>query len=95
MAASHPQEQVNSFTQKVVRASSDMLLVYAPNTVLLGTMWAAHRINLGAPVEFSIKQGKTLGMEAEQGAILRNRLGKTNPDKTSLSEQGLTVEKLE
>ncbi|MCP3669319.1 MAG: hypothetical protein GY814_02565 [Gammaproteobacteria bacterium] len=69
------QEQVNYFSQKVVNASSDMLLVYAPNSALLGTMWAAYRINLGAPVEFAIKQGRKLGMEAEQGAILRSRSG--------------------
>ncbi len=69
------QEQVNYFSQKVVNASSDMLLVYAPNSALLGTMWAAYRINLGAPVEFAIKQGRKLGMEEEQGAILRSRSG--------------------
>ncbi|MCP4128432.1 MAG: hypothetical protein GY753_15430 [Gammaproteobacteria bacterium] len=69
------QEQVNYFSQKVVNASSDMLLVYAPNSALLGTMWAAYRINLGAPIEFAIKQGRKLGMEAEQGAILRSRSG--------------------
>ena len=83
------QEQINDFTQKVVDASSDMLLVYAPNSVLLGTMWASHRINLGAPMELAIKQGKELGMEAEQEAILRDRSRsskKINPDKTSLSE---------
>ncbi len=68
------QEQVNHFTQKVVDSSSDMLLVYSPNSALLGTMWAAYRINLGAPVEFAMKQGKKLGMEAEQESILRSRL---------------------
>ncbi len=67
------QEQVNDFTQKVIDASNDMLLVYAPDSALLGTMWAAYRINLGAPVDLSVKQGKELGMEAEQEAILRNR----------------------
>jgi len=67
------QEQVNNFSQKVVDASSDMLLVYAPDSALLGTMWAAYRINLGAPIEFAINQGKKLGMEAEQEAVLRNR----------------------
>ena len=45
------QKQVNEFTQTVVDASSDMLLVYAPNSDLLGTMWAAYRGNLGAPIE--------------------------------------------
>ncbi len=68
------QKQVNDFTQKVVSASNNMLLVYAPNSALLGTMWAAYRINLGAPVEFAINQGKELGMGPDQEAILRNRL---------------------
>lgn len=67
------QKQVDDFTQKVVDASSDMLLVYAPNSALLGTMWAAYRINLGAPIEFAIKQGKRLGMMPSQEAILRSR----------------------
>jgi protein tyrosine phosphatase (PTP) superfamily phosphohydrolase (DUF442 family) len=72
------QEQVNDFTQKVVDASSDMLLVYAPTSALLGTMWAAYRINLGAPIEFAIRQGNKLGMEAEQETALRNRSGSKN-----------------
>jgi protein tyrosine phosphatase (PTP) superfamily phosphohydrolase (DUF442 family) len=67
------QEQVNDFSQKVVESSSSMLLVYAPNSALLGTMWTAYRINLGSPIEFAINQGKKLGMEAKQETILRNR----------------------
>jgi len=67
------QEQVNDFTQSIIDASHNMLLVYAPNSALLGTMWAAYRINLGAPIEFAIKQGKNMGMEAGQEAVLRNR----------------------
>jgi protein tyrosine phosphatase (PTP) superfamily phosphohydrolase (DUF442 family) len=67
------QEQVDYFTQNVVDASNDMLLVYAPNSALLGTMWAAYRINIGAPVDFAINQGKKLGMGAEQEVVLRKR----------------------
>ena len=67
-------KQVNDFTQNVINASDDMLLVYAPNSALLGTMWAAYRINLGAPIEFAIKQGRDLGMEPDQESTLRNRL---------------------
>ncbi len=62
------QEQVDDFTQKVIDASKDMLLVYAPSSALLGTMWAAYRINLGAPVEFAINQGKKMGMGPNQGS---------------------------
>ena len=68
-------EQVNDFTQKVVDAADDMLLVYAPSSSLFGAMWAAHRINLGAPMEFAINRGRDLGMEAVQETILRNRSG--------------------
>jgi len=64
-------EQVNDFSQHVVDASSDMLLVYASSSELLGTMWAAYRINIGAPVEFAINQGRKLGMGAEQEVVLR------------------------
>lgn len=66
-------EQVNDFSQHVVDASSDMLLVYAPSSELLGTMWAAYRINIGAPVEFAINQGRKLGMGAEQEVVLRKQ----------------------
>lgn len=67
------QEQVNEFSQNVIDASSNMLLVYAPNSALLGTMWAAYRINLGAPIEFAIQEGRKLGMRTDQETILRNR----------------------
>ncbi|MCU7923516.1 MAG: hypothetical protein KZQ88_12565 [Candidatus Thiodiazotropha sp. (ex Dulcina madagascariensis)] len=68
------QEQVDDFTQKVIDASNSRLLVYSPTSALLGAMWAAYRINLGAPLEFAIKQGKNLGMETEQEAVLRKRM---------------------
>ena len=68
------QQQVNDFTQQVIDSSNNMLLVYSPSSELLGTMWAAYRINLGAPVDFAINQGKTLGMKADQEAILRGRV---------------------
>jgi len=67
--------QVKYFTQVVVSFSSDNLLIYAPNSKLLGTMWAAHQINLGAPIDYAINQGKKLGMEVAQETILRNRHG--------------------
>ncbi len=68
------QQQVDDFTQKVVDASNDLLLVYAPNSALLGTMWAAYRISLGAPVEFAMNQGRNLGMQPGQEAILRDQI---------------------
>jgi len=76
------QKQINDFTQKVIDASDDILLVYSPSSALLGTMWAAYRINLGAPVEFAISQGKRLGMEDEQEDILRARSGPKKPTLT-------------
>ncbi len=66
--------QLNNFTQQIViNASNAMLLIYAPNSALLGTMWAAYLINLGASIDFSVKQGKQFGMEAEQELILRKQ----------------------
>ncbi|MCU7931925.1 MAG: hypothetical protein KZQ90_14075 [Candidatus Thiodiazotropha sp. (ex Codakia rugifera)] len=67
-------DQVSDFTQHVINASKDMLLVYAPNSRLLGTMWAAYRINLGAPIEYALNQGAKLGMGPDQEAILRSRI---------------------
>ncbi|PUB89108.1 MAG: hypothetical protein DBP01_10865 [gamma proteobacterium symbiont of Ctena orbiculata] len=74
-------EQVEDFTQHVVDASHGMLLVYAPRSELLGTMWAAYRMNLGAPVGFAIKEGRELGMLPDQEITLRNRYGsKKDPE---------------
>ncbi|MCU7936018.1 MAG: hypothetical protein KZQ99_14235 [Candidatus Thiodiazotropha sp. (ex Dulcina madagascariensis)] len=68
------QEQVDDFTQQVIDASNSRLLVYSPTSALLGAMRAAYRFNLGTPLEFAIKQGKNLGMEAEQEAALSKRM---------------------
>ncbi|MEW8027402.1 MAG: hypothetical protein AB2793_09380 [Candidatus Thiodiazotropha sp.] len=68
-------EQVENFTQHVVDASHGMLLVYAPRAELLGTMWAAYRMNLGAPIGFAIKEGRELGMMPDQEITLHNRYG--------------------
>ncbi len=74
-------EQVEDFTQHVVDASHGMLLVYAPRSELLGTMWAAYRMNLGAPVGFAMKEGRELGMLPDQEITLRNRYGsKKDPE---------------
>ncbi len=66
-------QQVKLFTRYVIDASHHKLLVYAPNAALLGNMWAAYRINLGAPLELAIKQGYALGMSHEQANQLRSR----------------------
>ncbi len=70
------QQQVNEFTQRVIDASNNMLLVYSPSSELLGTMWAAYRINLGAPIDFAINQGKALGMSDDQEVILRSSINR-------------------
>ncbi|MET0049402.1 MAG: hypothetical protein ABW066_16620 [Sedimenticola sp.] len=72
------QEQVDDFTQHVVDASHGMLLVYAPTSELLGSMWAAYRMNLGAPVDFSAREGRELGMTADQEIVLRYRYESKN-----------------
>ncbi|MEJ1297412.1 MAG: hypothetical protein RPU64_15610 [Candidatus Sedimenticola sp. (ex Thyasira tokunagai)] len=80
------QDQVNDFSHQVVVGGNDMLLVYAPSSALLGTMWSAYRINLGAPLEFAIREGTDLGMGPEQESELRKRLSnkhrltETKPD---------------
>ena len=66
-------KQASLFSQMVMDSSDGPLLVYAPTAALLGTMWASHRLNHGAPLEFSIKEGKLLGITAEQEAALRRR----------------------
>ncbi|MEW8506815.1 MAG: hypothetical protein AB2598_08900 [Candidatus Thiodiazotropha sp.] len=68
-------EDVEDFTQHVVDASHGMLLVYAPRAELLGTMWAAYRMNLGAPAGFAVREGRELGMMPDQEIVLRDRYG--------------------
>ena len=68
-------EQAKLFSQIVYDSIGDPLLVYAPNAPLLGSMWASHRINHGAPLDFAMKEGKLLGMTAKQEAVLRKRAG--------------------
>ncbi|MBT2971290.1 MAG: hypothetical protein B6D72_18955 [gamma proteobacterium symbiont of Ctena orbiculata] len=68
-------EDVEGFTQHVVDASDGMLLVYAPRAELLGAMWAAHRMNLGAPTGFAVREGRELGMKSDQEIVLRKRYG--------------------
>ncbi len=67
-------DQIKRFSLTVFRSSGDPLLVYAPTSTLLGTMWASHRINLGAPLEFAIREGKSLSMGSDQEAQIRDRL---------------------
>ncbi|MCU7846121.1 MAG: hypothetical protein KZQ93_19980 [Candidatus Thiodiazotropha sp. (ex Monitilora ramsayi)] len=71
--------QILLFTQSVVDASSSLLLVYAPSAELLGSMWAAHLINLGAPFDFAINEGKKLGMGANAESGLRRRFAGKRP----------------
>lgn len=80
------QEEVEGFTQHVVDASHGMLLVYAPRAELLGTMWAAHRMNLGAPTGFALREGKELGMKPDQEIVLRNRYGAKKRPGNALGE---------
>ena len=68
-------EQARFFSRIVYESTRGPLLVYAPTASLLGTMWASHRINHGAPLDFAIKEGKLLGMTGEQEAVLRKRAG--------------------
>ncbi len=64
--------QVTQFSEIVLDPGNAPLLVYAAKAELIGAMWAAYRLNLGAPLEFSIHEGKRLGMTQDQEAALRS-----------------------
>ena len=67
-------EQAKLFTIMIIDKSTYPLLVYAPTSYLLGVMWASYLINLGAPLEFAIEEGKALGMMPNQEKELRKRV---------------------
>jgi len=67
-------EQTREFSRMVIDNSQRPLLVYAPSSALLGSMWASYRINLGAPLGFAIEEGRALGMMPDQEAVLRRRV---------------------
>jgi protein tyrosine phosphatase (PTP) superfamily phosphohydrolase (DUF442 family) len=65
-------EQVERFGKLVLKAADGPILVYARTPGLLGTMWASYRIGaLGAPFDFSINEGRLLGMTSEQAVALK------------------------
>ena len=66
------QKQTDIFNNIIVNTHNRPLLVYAPRTELLGVMWVLYRLNLGSPLEFSIKEGRSLGLTKEQEIKLRN-----------------------
>lgn len=66
-------EQTRLFSQIVAQSGNAPLLVYAPTAPLLGMMWAFHRLSRGAPPDFAISVGRSLGMTEEQEAVLRKR----------------------
>ncbi len=68
------EKQTDSFNRVVVNAHNGPLLVYAPRAALLGMMWASYHLSLGAPLEFALREGRSLGLSAEQEMELRNRL---------------------
>ena len=59
-------KQVELFNKLVIDAHNGPLLVYAPRAELLAVMWASYRLSLGAPLEFVLKEGRTLGLTREQ-----------------------------
>ncbi len=65
--------EIKRFSLEIVRHSRDLLLVYSPTSALLGTMWASHRIDLGAPLEFAVAEGKALGMRPSEESQVRTR----------------------
>ena len=65
--------QTRLFNQMIARTDGAPLLVYAPSAPLLAYFWAAHRLSLGAPLAFAIRQGRSLGLTPEQETALRKR----------------------
>jgi protein tyrosine phosphatase (PTP) superfamily phosphohydrolase (DUF442 family) len=65
-------EQARHFSRMVIDGQHP-LLVYAPTSALLGTMWASYRVNLGAPLGSAIDEGRALGMMPDQEAELLER----------------------
>ncbi len=60
------------FGELALKAVDGPMLVYARTPGLLGTMWASYRIGkLGAPYEFSIREGGLLGMTPKQASWLK------------------------
>lgn len=66
-------EQSKLFSQIVMDTNDGPLLVYARTLPLLGMIWASHRLNLGAPIEFLIKEGRLLDLTQDQESLLRKR----------------------
>ena len=67
-------EGARYFNRMVIENSQHPLLVYAPTSALLGSMWASCRITLGAPIRFAIEEGKALVMMTDQVEELRRRV---------------------
>ncbi len=68
-------EQTRDFARMVAESGEGALLVHAPTAALLAFMWAAHRLESGAPADYAAMQGRLLGMTPEQETVLRSRAG--------------------
>lgn len=66
-------QQTSEFTRILLEIGDYPLLVYSPTAPLLGSMWAYYRISHGAPLEYAVLEGNSLGMMPEQEAELRRR----------------------
>mgnify|MGYP003981080183 FL=1 len=65
-------EQTALFGDVIVSFSAKPSLVYAPTPALLGGMWAAYRISMGGSLDYSIAEGRTLGMTPDQEKQMRD-----------------------
>ncbi len=66
-------DQARRFSEIVLGAAAEPLLVYAPTSELLSMMWALHRLSMGSTVEFAIKEGRLFGLTEAQAKLLRQR----------------------
>lgn len=61
------------FIDILLNPANTPLLVYAAKADLIAVMWASYRLHMGSPVDFSITEGRILGLTGEQEEMLRSR----------------------
>ena len=65
--------QVSEFRNLVLDAGNLPALVVAPAAEMLAGMWAAYRLELGAPLSYTITEAVSMGLRPEQEATLIQR----------------------
>jgi hypothetical protein len=63
--------QVDLFIQALLGVENTPLLVYARDAQMIAGMWASYRLKMGSTLEFSLYEGRELGLTPKQEANLR------------------------